>query len=286
MKILDINSNVERIHARDMRMPGSGKISDVFKPEDTGSSELRLIPKNPSESALFAESDYKGEKADNYTKEINFTGGPDQAITKRYLETIPSCLSGKVVVDVGCGDGKMTNEVLAQRDPDFLLGVDINSEFLATAAADIIPGFPVTFALSDMHSIRRKKNSTDLITSRFALHYSNNLTGLFRELGRILKPGGELIFLTNMARGKDSDEVPQEVKNDRWIPIRLSENVKVNNLAHSKADYLKAMKQAGLQVESLEYVNATSKIDKSYPFLDKVELDAVVVRVRKEDGKK
>lgn len=248
----------------------------------TGLSEGDPSPVDASE---IARSDYQGKKAILYSKEINYTGGPDQVSTQKYLEVIPKELTGMTVVDVGCGEGKLPKEVLSKRSPARLVGLDLSQEFIAMAASEEIPGFPASLALSfivgDMSMMPLKNESVDLFTSRFALHYSGNLPHLFRELARCLKPGGELIFLTNMARGLSDDDLPDDARKNRSIPIRLSKEVVVNNLAYSQADYLEAMKLAGFEVVSMDRQEADEKIDGSCPFREKIHLDAVVVRARK-----
>lgn len=233
-----------------------------------------------------ARTDYSGSKAIQYSKDINYTGGPDQVITQKYLDCIPKDLTGMTVVDVGCGEGKLPKEVLSKRNPARLVGLDLSHEFIAMAASESIPGvlasLPLFFVIGDMSMMPVKNQSADILTSRFALHYSNNLSYLFKELARCLKPGGELIFLTNMTRGLYSNDIPDCVRKNFSIPIRLSKDVLVNNFAHSQTDYMKAMEMAGFEIVSMDRNNADQKIDDSYRFKEKIHLDAVIVKARKK----
>lgn len=259
--------------------------------EITDKKILSVTRKTPEKNATanaadIAQIDYSGNKATQYAKDINYTGGPDQLITQKYIDCIPKDLAGMTVIDIGCGEGKLPKEVLAKRNPATLIGLDLSYKFITMAATESTPGIPPSlplfFIIGDMSMIPLKSKSADLLTSRFALHYSSNLPYLFKELARCLKSGGELIFLTNMARGLKNDDIPDCVRKNLSVPIRLSKEVLVNNLAHSQADYMKAMEMAGFKVVFMDSNNADQKIDDSYPFKNKLHLDAVIIKARKK----
>ncbi len=255
-------ASTAQIHASTLIAPG-----DQASPGEARVRALGVAGKN-----------YAGGRAKVYTRDVNYTGGPDQLATKRYLAKIPKDLSGLRVLDVGCGEGKLPNEVLAQRNPTQITGVDASLEFVKQARAEAGPN--ARFERMDMHRMSLRTSSQDFVMSRFALHYSPDLSSLFDELARVLKPGGEVLFITNMARGARGGAVPSAVRRDRWIPIRLSPELTVDNLAHGEADYLKALGEAGFVDVELERFDANHKIDASYPHKGAIDLNAVIVRAR------
>ena len=227
------------------------------------------------------QTDYSGGQAAAYSREVNFTAGPDREITDRYLGAIPPSLTGKRVLDLACGGGELPNRVLANRNPAGVVGVDISPDFIAQAIRDMPPYPGMTYVVGDMNHLPLPDKSMDLVVSRFGLHYAEDLARLFRSVSNVLKPGGELVYLTNMARSSDSDEVPATVAREGWIPIQLSENVRVNNRAHSREDYMTAMRAAGLQVDFVESCNADGKIAPDYAHRNEIHLDATIVRAHR-----
>jgi len=229
-------------------------------------------------------ADYAGARAVAYSKDVNYTKGPDQAITERYLATIPRFLTGKYVIDVACGGGELTSQQLAPRGPERLVGVDISPDFIRQAVREAPPYPSVTYVVGDMNRLPLAPGKADLVVSRFGVHYAEDLKTVFGSISQVLKSGGEVVFLTNMMRSDDGDTLPVEVARDRWIPIQLSDRVRVNNLAHSRQDYLDALRESGLEVDSMETFNADYKIADDYKHRDRVHVDATIVRAHKVDG--
>jgi SAM-dependent methyltransferase len=230
-------------------------------------------------SISVASEDYRGEARRIYTADVNYKGGPDQAATAVYLRHIPLSLRGKGVVDIGCAEGMLANEVLARRDPHALVGIDINTEFILDAKRHAT-GVAV-FQKDDMHRMRIASGTVDLALSRFSFHYSADLPGLFEEVARILKPGGELLFLTNMTRGKNGGALPERLKDSPWIKVRLSERQVVNNRAQTEEEYTEALARAGFELLEVERFDASHKIDSSDPHHGRIEMHAVIMRARK-----
>lgn len=234
-----------------------------------------------------AAADYSGKEALKYithTHEV-ILQGQDYA---RYTQAIPWDLSGKSVLDIGCGNGVLTTDSLLHRNPDKVLGIDYSTDFIeATSHVNDDPR--LKFRFMDMHKMDLPSDSQDVVVSRYCLHYSPDLQLLFGEIARVMnKAGGELIFITNMARpayerrfqGISTSSLPLPVLQEKWIPIVLDEHVTVHNLVHSERDYCTAMRRAGFTILEFERKEGNYKVGNSYKYQTSIDLNEVVVRAR------
>lgn len=102
-------------------------------------------------------------------------------------------LDGASVLCIGCGTGEECAELRA-RDAD-VVGIDISDASIAYAKGHI-PG--VSFRVADMDADEDMRafgeGSFDFVYSSLALHYSNDLGRLLRNVHRLLKPHGALLF--------------------------------------------------------------------------------------------
>ncbi len=119
---------------------------------------------------------------------------------------IPDVLDGRVVLDLGCGTGRdvyIISKLVGESG--HVIGVDMTDEQLAVANKylDLQTkrfGFKkpnVTFKkgyIEDLRSIGIEDNSVDVVISNCVLNLSYDKKEAFKEIFRVLKPGGELYF--------------------------------------------------------------------------------------------
>lgn len=100
-------------------------------------------------------------------------------------------ISPQTIVDLGCGTGYIHSQ-LAQRFPKAsLIGLDIAEGMLQQRAAQ---GSGSTLICGDAQSIPLQDNSVDLIFSNLMIHWCSDIDAVFREVTRILRPNGLLIY--------------------------------------------------------------------------------------------
>lgn len=104
------------------------------------------------------------------------------SLEKRYLEPMLPRITGKQVVDIGCGTGRWLERV-ARRSPRTLIGIDSSLPMLLGAEKKLRN----TCVLVQGHceNLPLKSPSADLILCSFVLSYVTNLDQLSSELGRI-----------------------------------------------------------------------------------------------------
>ncbi len=106
------------------------------------------------------------------------------------LERLP--LRGdETVLDVGCGSGRLTAELLERLPRGRVVAVDLSRNMLETARGHLLPRFGsrVTLMQADMQELPFDRVAEGIFSSA-AFHWATDHERLFRSLFRALKPGG------------------------------------------------------------------------------------------------
>jgi SAM-dependent methyltransferase len=99
--------------------------------------------------------------------------------------------SGQRVLDVACGTGVLSREVLARVGSEgTVAGLDANPGMLATAR-EITPGVDWTQGVAE--SLPYPDNSFDTVISQFGLMFFTDRSQAIAEMRRVLVPGGRLV---------------------------------------------------------------------------------------------
>ena len=135
---------------------------------------------------------------------------------------IPPQLTGRTVLDLGSGSGRdcFILSKLVGRDGR-VIGVDMTPEQLDTARRHVGYhmdkfGFPrpnvgfLSGYIEDLKSLGIENDSVDVVVSNCVINLSPDKERVFKEIFRVLKPGGELYF--------------SDVFADRRIPKHLAED--------------------------------------------------------------
>lgn len=96
------------------------------------------------------------------------------------------------LLDIGCGDGKITR-LLAERLPDgTVVGIDASEEMIALASRSHTQG-NLSFRLMDAADIRLE-HPFDVAFSNAALHWIRDHAAVLRGVKAHLNPGGRILF--------------------------------------------------------------------------------------------
>jgi len=148
----------------------------------------------------------------------------DEIITRFYGcgSPIPEALDGKTVLDLGCGTGRdvyLASALVGENG--YVIGVDMTDEQLDLALRHVDKqtkkfGFSspnVDFRkghIEDLNSLGIEDNSIDVVISNCVINLSPDKETVFKEIFRVLKPGGELYFSDVFADRR----VPHELMDD------------------------------------------------------------------------
>lgn len=112
---------------------------------------------------------------------------------------LPSSLTGKSVLDLGCNEGFFALE-LKMRGAKRVLGIDHNGKVISAARQRALDaGLEVEFACGDVLDLPEEKFDFVLLLS--ALHYIADPQTLFKRILQVLSPDGILILECGVAPG-------------------------------------------------------------------------------------
>lgn len=103
-------------------------------------------------------------------------------------------LSGKRVLDLGCGGGQ--SSIAAAKQGAISIGVDISTEQLAYARRLVEQeAVKVEFRHGDLAELAfQRADSIDLVFSAYSLQFIPDLNRVFRQVHRVLKPQAPFVF--------------------------------------------------------------------------------------------
>ena len=100
----------------------------------------------------------------------------------------------EALLDIGCGDGKVSAAIGARLPAGSVLGVDSSAEMIALARANYAVGDDkLSFAEADARSLAYTARF-DVVFSNAALHWTKEHEPVLAGIARALKPGGRLLL--------------------------------------------------------------------------------------------
>lgn len=151
--------------------------------------------KEPTNKAAIAEA--FGRAACSYDKHAAF----QRDVGYRLLDKMPSDLSGKTVLDVGCGTGYFSLELLKRGAT--VVGFDLSDKMLK-AAQTRCGETRISYQQGDAENMPFADNSFDIVFSSLALQWCADLTNPLREIRRVVRPQGQA-FISTLLDGSLSE---------------------------------------------------------------------------------
>ena len=125
-------------------------------------------------------------------------------------------LAGKVVLDAGCGSGRLTQQI-GEHGANVVPGVDMNDavEHVYRSTRDVEN---VHIVQGNIMSLPFKNHVFDLVWSNGVIHHTPDAAACHRALSRVVKPGGTLYVWVYARRFS-----PFKLAKDAADVVRISE---------------------------------------------------------------
>ena len=154
----------------------------------------------------------------------------------------------EVILDLGCGDGKITKEIAAFLPASRVVGVDPSSNMIQEARKDFSHLKNVDWVQASGENFNFEF-SFDFIFSSFAVQYIEDKLKAFKNIYNSLKPGGEFIFLVpDRGIGGIGVILAKEPWQSMISPAQF-ERIRIT----TPAFYQKVILEAGFEVTSIDY---------------------------------
>ena len=185
------------------------------------------------------------------------------------------------ILDVGCGDGKVTAEIARAVPRGFVVGIDASAEMIAFARKSFPPSkiSNLNFQICDARKIkgtisalserrspaRRFENSAaltragsetgapfDIIFSNAALHWVDDHQAILRGMAAVLRPGGRLNVSCG-GKGNAQDvfvALRPEMRLKRWR--KFFRRIPKPYFFYSPVDYERWLPKCGFKINALK----------------------------------
>ncbi len=117
---------------------------------------------------------------------------PVQALEADALARLLTDLRDRVVLDLGCGKGRVARLALEQGARE-TVGVDVSEAMLKAAAASL-PAASVRWVRADGRTLPFKAASFDVVICALMMGHVDDLEAALSEIARVLRPGGLLLL--------------------------------------------------------------------------------------------
>lgn len=139
-------------------------------------------------SSVYDQSDFLS----NYFKRRGREESPNNAIEKPIIYDLLQEVKGKTILDLGCGDAAFGRELLAAGAGSYE-GIE-GSEAMCFLAKESLKETTGTLFQGAMEEYPFPKERFDIVTSRFAIHYIEDIEALFANVHQTLKHQGQFLF--------------------------------------------------------------------------------------------
>jgi len=165
------------------------------------------------------------------------------------LHSIDASQLTGTVLDLGCGTGFLTGELLAHADHETTIALDIAWPMLQTTQNKLADRRDVIYVCADAERLPFAEHSIDGVFSNLALQWCSDLDAVFTGIKRALKPEGLLVFSTF------GPQTLQELKS-AWATV--------DNYSHVNAFYNATQLQQFLQLAGFNNPRLESRLYTSH----------------------
>lgn len=186
------------------------------------------------------------EYADRVKKEIKESAKQDKCFDF-IIKSVPEDLSGKKVIDMGCGEGRWSR--FFSHRGGMVLGIDKNKQVLEIAKKKSINFKNIDFINLPFEKIEDNlKERFDYIINSYVLHNFNNLNQFFLISNRLLEMNGKLLLVVVLFRFSD-EKLRDRIKNF-YIPVKNQHGTIFYAMANDLTNLKKSAEDCKFEISS------------------------------------
>lgn len=159
------------------------------------------------------------------------------------------------IIDLGCGDGKITAEIASRVPLGSVLGVDKSEEMIHFARKHFPQDdFPnLVFTVQDIRALSFHEEF-DLAFSNAALHWVSDHPPLLSAIAKTLRNGGRIV--AQMGGKGNADDILQTlgavISSERWLPYFA--DFETPYTFHDCEEYTHLLQKSGFTIKRLELI--------------------------------
>ncbi len=160
------------------------------------------------------------------------------------------------VLDIGCGDGKITKKIAEMVPEGEVIGIDPSREMINEALADYSHISNLSFLQERAENFNFEKKF-NLVTSFFALHWVRDHGMVLKNVKSVLKKGGKILFL--MVSGGDP-KIGEVFERGHW-KSRIEKHFSKKFSMVTEKDYHRLLDHYGFEKICVELIGLTYQFD-------------------------
>lgn len=195
---------------------------------------------------------------EKYHQRRRESNAPNDVIEEPIIDELLGDVSGKNILDLGCGGGNYGIELL-KRGATFYQGID-GSQKMVSLAKENLANYNAEIKVADIESVTIQEKY-DIVISRLVLHYIDDLDSLFRKIKERLKDNGVFIFsIEHPVITSNYESYHKSDKRGNWIVDNYFDSGERINNWHGKKvikyhktleEYWEIIKKANLEIVAL-----------------------------------
>ena len=130
------------------------------------------------------------------TKTYDSVAELQRTVGRELLQAIDTTHLTGTLLDLGCGTGFLTGELLARSRYETMIALDIALPMLQATQAKLADQSNINYVCADAEHLPLGGQCIDAVLSNLALQWCRNLDAVFTDIKRVLKPDGQLVFST------------------------------------------------------------------------------------------